>query len=281
MANDKGSFQIPAEYLRAAAQIQEQMEKAAETVLPMINQLNSFATKHGKTIRQISGALSEIGKTIALAERNSRAFDEVGWLPHYTTPFEKIEACDWNVEKIDGILTAHYQENWEEIKKELQKQVSDYHIDEEAKNTFYESLAAHENGLYRCVCRLLFPEIERIVRYDLYSDNITEKSKKFHDTLQELAGSISPGRMEPHGYYGLRMYLKLTDHLYVNVRTDQDRQRVANDSVPNRHAALHGIVAYNSMKNSLNMILMADFAFQVIDIIKRERAESAAFAAQG
>ena len=38
--------------------------------------------------------------------------------------------------------------------------ISSYNITSEAKATFREALDAHEAGLYRCVCRVLFPEIQ-------------------------------------------------------------------------------------------------------------------------
>jgi hypothetical protein len=68
--------------------------------------------------------------------------------------------------------------------------------------------------------------------------------------------------------YGLNLFRRLTKHLYENVRTEPDRQRFAQDPVPNRHAAVHGLVIYSSMQNSLNTIFMADYIFQVISFLK-------------
>ncbi|MCY4138623.1 MAG: hypothetical protein OXF56_10200 [Rhodobacteraceae bacterium] len=39
--------------------------------------------------------------------------------------------------------------------------------------------------------------------------------------------------------------------------------------MPNRHAAVHGLVVYSSMQNSLNAIFMADYIFQPIGVLKR------------
>jgi hypothetical protein len=46
------------------------------------------------------------------------------------------------------------------------------------------------------------------------------------------------------------------------------------DAVRNRHAALHGIVTYNSFKNSLNAIFLADYVFQVIHAFKQAQVRS-------
>jgi hypothetical protein len=49
----------------------------------------------------------------------------------------------------------------------------------------------------------------------------------------------------------------------VNVRTDEARKQIRLDAVPNRHAALHGIVPYSSFKSSLNAIFLIDSARQI------------------
>ncbi len=51
-------------------------------------------------------------------------------------------------------------------------------------------------------------------------------------------------------------------------RREVAMERFAQDPVPNRHAAVHGLVSYSSMQNSLNTIFMADYIFQVISFLK-------------
>ena len=53
------------------------------------------------------------------------------------------------------------------------------------------------------------------------------------------------------------------------VRPDTERKCFEQDPIPNRHAALHGLVIYSSMQNSLNSIFMTEFIFQVISALKR------------
>jgi hypothetical protein len=45
-------------------------------------------------------------------------------------------------------------------------------------------------------------------------------------------------------------------------------EAIACDPVPNRHAALHGLVAYDSLKCSIGTLVMADFLFRVICAVK-------------
>ena len=107
------------------------------------------------------------------------------------------------------------------------------------------------------------PEIERVSRIELHGDNLREKITS-QPHLRELAGQLSLNAVEPRGYYGLVLFKKLTDHLYNRIATEEDRNRCNQDPVPNRHAAVHGLVVYSSNQNSLNTIFMADYIFQII-----------------
>lgn len=50
-----------------------------------------------------------------------------------------------------------------------------------------------------------------------------------------------------------------------------------NTPAPNRHAALHGFLPYDTAKNSINMLVMADFLFQVICALKAQQQEAVGF----
>jgi hypothetical protein len=55
---------------------------------------------------------------------------------------------------------------------------------------------------------------------------------------------------------------------------EKNRSQLQLDPVPNRHTAIHGIVVYSSFWNSLNVIVMTDFAFQLMAAIKGAQTES-------
>jgi hypothetical protein len=144
-------------------------------------------------------------------------------------------------------------------------------VDDEAKAAFREALDAHTVGMYRCVCRLLFPEIERVARLEIYDGRVGKRMTSQHD-LRKLAGRLTPGALEPIGFLNLNLFKKLQGHLYDDIKTEEHRVRCEADAVPNRHAALHGFVVYATMQNSLNTIFMTDYILQIIDYYKR-RAE--------
>jgi hypothetical protein len=120
------------------------------------------------------------------------------------------------------------------------------------------------------VCRSLFPEIERVTRAELHNNDISARITS-QKKLQELAGETPIDQADQHGLFGLELFRKLTEHSYVQVENERAREQMKRDTVPNRHAALHGIVTYSSFKNSLNAIFLTDYVFQIINAFKREQ----------
>ena len=67
----------------------------------------------------------------------------------------------------------------------------------------------------------------------------------------------------PREAYGWMLFDLLIHHLYESVN-DSNRAKYEGDDVPNRHASIHGLVSYSTFKHSMNMIIMADYIFQVL-----------------
>jgi hypothetical protein len=157
------------------------------------------------------------------------------------------------------------------VRSKLTEHILQYNIDQESKETFLEALDAHEAGLFRCGCRVLFPEVERLSRIELLGNALPSKASQ--KDLRGVAGDLTMSETEPGGRFALDLYRKLEKHLYANVESTTLIQ-YEQDSVPNRHAALHGLVAYRTAQNSLNTIIMTDYIFQVIHAAKLSVAAS-------
>ena len=217
---------------------------------------------------------------------SSELLGRAGWLPHYTTPFDLVAKWDKDTGALQGTLLDYYEDNWKMIRSQIESQLSDYNVDSESVATFHEALDAHEAGLYRCVSRVLFPEIERVIRVELFSNyvgNIGYKKK-----IQKLLDGKDLGDFIPGGFYELTLFSHLTKNLegaevsenakfvyglFENVSTEEDRKRVQQDPIPNRHAAIHGLVVYSSQLNSLNMLFMTDYFFEVISLLRSQGGE--------
>jgi hypothetical protein len=174
---------------------------------------------------------------------------------------------EWTASELSDYLSGYYEGNWPSIRQGFEEHLIASKVDDEAKATFIEALEAHGLGLYRVAPRLLFPEIERLARKEFRSggpgtisilDSIRDKIESKEISMSELAPS--------GGGPVFTQFARMMDHLYKTVRTTESVAELLNDSVPNRHAALHGLVSYHTMKSSLNALIMTEFMFRIIPL---------------
>ena len=275
--------------------IRKGVQTFMRTLEPLAERMQTFA-KNLKAIEEALAPTAEALVPIVLKavrefsqlEQYREVLGRAGWVPHYTTPFGYVTECDDDIEAIRSGLCDHYKNNWLKVRLEIESRLSSYNITSEAKATFREALDAHEAGLYRCVCRVLFPEIDQLFRTELFENKIGNMgSKAMIKGLvageSDLAQDKSLGDFMPNGIYELILFEYLTKvlkekdeiditepifGLYTSFNTEETLERLKQDPVPNRNAAMHGLVAYSTPQNSLNMIFVADYIFQIISSFK-------------
>ena len=263
--------------IQPLADLQRQIRHIQKTLSPA-PEIDSAVRKLLESQRRFADAfrilgLSPVIKTtgeFSRLSRNPKLLDEAGWLPHYSTPFDAVDACGGDVGVLTDHLSSYYQERWSQIHQDVQSRLLRYDVNDESKATFREALDAHAAGLYRCACPALMLEIERVSRIDLHHG--TFETITSQHLLTQIVAELPLSSFAPRGFYGLTLYRRLSRHLYEHISDSQTRDRFARDPVPNRHASVHGYVVYSSMQHSLNMIFMAEFIFQVISLSKKARS---------
>lgn len=245
-----------------APEVAEQMRKTQQAIREMLAEFQAQMAPFQDVLREIG---KQSGKIASI--------EAAGWLPHNSTPFDLV-ALTQTPHDVDRVLTDFYRDRWDEIEDALRVRVRNLAVDDETKATFGEALVAHRLGLFRVNARLLFPEIERSVRTELswgLTTPITSQKE-----LREAVAHLDPMQMRTPGWYGLRLYRKLTDHLYGHLKTPADLAAAKLDPVPNRHATVHGLISYSDARSSMNMLIMADFVFTAISAIKVARSSGPA-----
>ena len=104
-------------------------------------------------------------------------------------------------------------------------------------------------------CRLLFPEIERMIGAGRVGSR---------GMLEELTGTGDLSDFAFKERFGYVLFGRLVNHAYEQVETDEEVARFKRDPVPNRHAAMHGLVAYSTHKHSMNMLILTDYVFRIL-----------------
>ena len=262
------------EAIRPFSDLQRQLRRAQAHRLQVdglgsaVRQIIENQSRSARAVARLQlGSVGTTARKLARHAQRAQALDEAGWLPHYSMPFDRMEECAADADAIHKLLCRHYGERWSAVRRDIEARLTEYDIDEEAKATFLEALTAHEASFYRSVCRVLLPEIERVSRVELHGDGLDRITSQ--SLLRELTARLPISSVEPSGFLALNLYRRLSEHLYEHVDDENTRRRFAKDPVPNRHAAVHGLVVYSSMQNSLNTLFTADFIFQAIGILMR------------
>ena len=228
-----------------------------ETVAPYVEQ---FA----QVLDDVSQAIAPYVKQFARYKNFVNSVTATGWLPYHTVSIDYVEKCGDNISLLEHRLSIFYTTNWDSIRQDIESRLAAYHISEEAKSTFREALSAHGMGYHRCVCRVLFPEIDREFRIHFFEDKAGSISSE--KMLDKLTNNSPLENFLPREAYGWILFDQLVNHLYKPVN-DGNRMKFQQDFVPNRHASTHGLVPYSSHKHSMNMIIMADYIFQILTLI--------------
>ena len=196
--------------------------------------------------------------------REKAQFEEAEWFAHSTFPRHLLNSNGHETNS-DEIVLTFYRENWSTVRQVIEKELSECHVDREANEAVRQALIAHESGLYRLVPPSLFTAIERAVRVCLYDDKVGSISVK--DRLVNLVSRL-PISVLPDRILAFVGFAQLSHHLYENIHTDDVRERFLDASIPNRHAAIHGLVIYSSEKSSLNAIFVAMYVFRILTVLK-------------
>ena len=248
--------------------IDKKFAPIAQNLVTALQQQMGSLQPFFQSMAQISQAIAPYVEAIApyIKEfvRYKNFIDSIratGWLPYHTLPIDYVEKCAEDTALLENNISSFYKNNWNNIRQDIESRFSQYHISEETKETFHEALSAHEIGHFRCVCCVLFPTIEREFRRHFFEDSARSiNSKKMLKKLT-IRGELED--FLPREAYGWILFELLIKHLYEQVG-DDNRQAYQKDYVPNRHASLHGLLPYSSHKHSINMIIMADYVFQVL-----------------
>ena len=225
----------------------------------------------------LESLLAPILKSIPpIVHPKARVAVKTGWVVHRTLPRSLLEEA--SEDNLDEAIMTHYQERWDEVRSEIEGATSRYLVDRDSKETMKQALKAHELYLYRLVPRAMMAEIERAARVQLREELVGSPNIK--ETILSRVDDLPIS-----SFYdltsGMIQYEALERHLYERIGNENHRSQFADNPIPNRHAAVHGLVPFSSEKTSLNSIFLADFVFHLITEFKREKIAEVAGVLEG
>lgn len=242
----------------------------------IFDQMTTFTTKFNQHLEPLAMGLGRLAEEfkpylqgLLVYDAAAKARETTGWLPYRTVPFDQyFRECGGDTKAFSARVSSYYSNHALDIVKDINARLANYGTDDEAKATLQEALSAHQRGLYRCVCRVLPPEMERVIREDWLAirDVAALKTPLFEGKINKR--SLSDFALD--GSHDLLLFDLITSHLFAWVHS---RQTVYGESTPNRHAATHGWVAYSSIQSSLNSIICTDYVFRLTTSFHSARRE--------
>ena len=149
------------------------------------------------------------------------AMKAAGWLPHDVIPTDLLTGIE-APEEIDRVLTDFFTTNWAAVEAELRKRYESVGLDEEALATMDEVLKAHRHGLYRCVCRTVFPEIDRVARIRYYRPLGVSYGAGLEKLRDGLGEELSWSDFGTHGIWFLHLFKAMSETCYAPFIADAE-----------------------------------------------------------
>lgn len=243
---------------------QDLLQRSLAQLTTLNRKIEYYLAPVSNALRLLTETLQPVAEWMALHTVMAEVTERTGWLPYRTVPFETYlsdNGNDWM--KIIEEATSCYENYEDTILQDIELQLSTYTVDEEARETLREAIQAHQTGLYRCSCRVLLPEIERVIREDWL--DITGIATLSQRQIEEAINRQALEDFVLNSPRDLVLFKYLARHLFQWV---SDRDTIKEDSVPNRHAALHAWTPYSSRRDSLNTIICTDYVFRLVSSLK-------------
>lgn len=261
--NDKPVFKLPEIPTITIDQMQD-IRKAADWT----NQLrglqdsmqgirNFFANDLNRITKAIGGLVASWQPLVQQLVKDSEAkkvLRENGLLPHRTTPWEQFDSE--NPAAFPAAVRAFYNQSWDEVRAAFLADIDGYNIGEETKQAFKEAIECHSAGLYRSAILTLLPAAEMEFRrtYAIEPGKGAASLKELRKAFDILPAGVVLSHFAP-----IDLFDTLDAHMYEEVKSEAALQKFMADEVPNRHAAIHGLIHYKTEISSINALIMTDY----------------------
>lgn len=242
-----------------------------DRIAPGLDQFRETAARISANLNAIQRVFEDFSRTwqpifaeTLLLNTAKLTLQKNGILPSATTPWNLYERE--RQDEFPGIVLRYYSENWAEVQRKLGEYAQEYDISPHTKLGYSEALTCHRNGLFRASILTTLACIESEFRtcFGIRTGSSATQLKELRDYASEAPAGIFLNHVAPITFFDI-----LQRHLYEKVSTAADLDRFKADPIPNRHAAVHGLIVYNSRLSSLNMIFLADFIFFLISQLRR------------
>jgi hypothetical protein len=193
-----------------------------------------------------------------------QVLNQAHWIAHPALPIGDLVGLERDPQIVGNKVVEYVGEHAEDIYAILAASFSQYSCGSDTKEFAFELLDDHRRRHFRSIVRAVFPEIERCCREAL-GLGARKGSKQVIDDFKKKFGKLGPSDISSlHGYY---VYSMMVGCFYQSIDPEKDLEPFSN--MINRHASQHGLIRYESMRDTLNAIFLFDFILKVCDALKK------------
>ncbi|MGI1662373.1 hypothetical protein ACRDNQ_09030 [Palleronia sp. KMU-117] len=259
----------------------EDQKKSAEDYEELVAKLAEKFSGYSEIWRRVDEAIKVVGEAISTVTARvqpiidgfahlhdaKKALEPSGLLPHATTPWGRFNKSEPGLFAETAI--QYYDKEWDNVEKEFHSIIDEWDVLPSAKKAFRDALVCHRAGLFRSAVLTLFPAVEAEFRSS-FDKKVGDNAASLEE-LRKLVNEIPAGYILFH-VAPLRLFELFNAHIYAKVKTSEAFNRFKDDPVPNRHAAIHGIIDYDTAVHSINALILADYIFFLITQLKKAAA---------
>lgn len=245
-----------ADAIAAVQKFQQPLRELQQSLVEPALRAQEFVRRNSEYFESVKTLVQEIG--------DDRRIAEAGWFPHPLMPLAKWRDADLsNPDIADGLVLDYVGAHWSEINDRFLENRAFAVFGFEYKETMRQALQAHEAGLYRCVPRTLFGEIEMASRAALNDRPLTNRINAGLKPVWKLLNQF-PVTSLPLGMRSGVAYILLEEQVYVDNRRSSPDARM-----PNRSDHIHGHdERHATERDSLNMLFLADIMFSILAVLR-------------
>jgi hypothetical protein len=238
-----------------------------ENISNIGHELNNIRIQYSPALLELTKSLEKIGpffEALDKARGGSKYLSEGQILAHTTTPWHLFK--HENPQSFSKDVLDYYDNNWNYVSTMFLENISEYSLSSETKIVFAEALKAHELGLYRSSVSVLFPAIEAEYKL-LYG---YEKWDKLDGWSGNFVSKVNESRHNEVIFEAsmTKLLKTVNKHLYLSVTTENSYKKFIDNDIPNRNAAIHGVISYSKAVHSLNTLIISDYMFFLMNLHK-------------
>jgi hypothetical protein len=205
---------------------------------------------------------------VAVASIAAEFVSRVGWpgIDLMSQGFQ-LGLIDQPDAEVEAAVQTWYEDNRQAVADELSKRFVAYNIDSisaTARIAMSEAIQCYRQSLHLSAVRCLMPEFEAVARGVYSGPKQRPAQKDVIEWLKSAVDEVPVAGTAAIESFSLQHFLD--DKLFATCFSSADARALGD--IPNRHAELHGLASYGSLKGATTLLCVTSYVVQLVDRLR-------------